>query len=181
MDVLVLDGSPDPGGAVEEWLGRLEPALRAAGHRAARIALRRLRISQCRGCFECWVKTPGRCPTLDDMPGVLRAVLAADLLLLASPVTMGFPSALLKRAHERLIPMLHPYLRLVDGEFRHRLRYARYPRLALVLGHEGCDAEDRAIIEAIYREVAKETHGTLALAETTATAPEEVAHALARA
>ena len=181
MNFLLLDGSPIAGGAFGAWLDDLEPALRSLGHGVRRIALRDRRIAQCRGCFACWVKTPGICAIRDDMPDVLRAVLAADVLTLASPVTMGFTSALLKRAHERMLPQLHPYLRLVGGEIRHRLRYTRYPRLALILGAEGCDEEDHAIVEAIYREIAKETHGTLALAASTANAPEEVAHALAGA
>jgi multimeric flavodoxin WrbA len=181
MEFLVLDGSPTPGGSFGAWLDALEPALRSDGHGVRRIALRELRIAQCKGCFECWVKTPGRCSTRDDMPEVLRAALAADTLVLASPVTMGFTSALLKRAQERMLPQFHPFLRLVGGEFRHRFRYARYPRLALVLGSEDCDEEDRSIIEGVYREVAKETHGTLVLAASTQLAPKEVAHALARA
>jgi multimeric flavodoxin WrbA len=117
----------------------------------------------------------------DDAEEVLRAILAADVVVHASPVVMGFVTAVLKRAAERILPLLHPYFRLEDGEFRHRLRYDRYPRLALVHGHEGCDEEDARILSDVYRELARETRSTLALVTSTATTPGEVAHALARA
>jgi len=181
MEILVLDGNPSAGDGFGAWLDALVPALAAEGHAVRRLALRELRIAQCKGCFECWTRTPGRCGIRDDAPEVLRAVLAAELVVLASPVVMGFVSPLLRRAHERLLPQLHPYLRVVKGEVRHRLRYERYPRLALVHGHEGCDEEDAQILKNVYEEVARETHGTLALAASTALTPEEVAHALARA
>jgi multimeric flavodoxin WrbA len=181
MEILILDGSPSAGGGFGAWLDALAAALAGGGHAPRRLALRDLRIAQCKGCFECWVKTPGRCAIRDDAPEVLRALLASDLLVLASPVVMGFVTPLLKRAHERLLPQLHPYFGVVKGEIRHRLRYRKYPRLALVHGHEGCDEEDASILAAVYQEVARETHGALALATSTALAPEEVAHALARA
>jgi len=181
MRMLILDGSPEAGGEVGAWLDGLERELDHAGHEVRRIPLRELDIAQCRGCFECWVKTPGRCATRDGAAEVLRALLASDVLVLASPVTMGFVSPLLKRAQERFLPILHPYMRVVEGEVHHRLRYARYPRLALVHGHEGCDEEDHRILEEIYRSVALETEVPLVVAVSTAAAPREVAHALARA
>jgi multimeric flavodoxin WrbA len=181
VDVLILDGSPAPGGGFGAWLDGLEPALRGRGVGARRIVLRERRIAQCRGCFECWVKTPGRCTTRDDAEEILRAALASDLVVHASPVVMGFVSALLKRAGERFLPVLHPYFRLEGGEFRHRLRYPRYPRLALVHGHEGCDEEDARLLADVYRELARETRTTLAVVASTAAMPEEVADALARA
>ena len=181
MDVLLLDGNPSAGGPFAAWLDELEPALRGRGVGVRRIALRERRIAQCRGCFECWVKTPGRCTTRDDAEEVLRAALTSDVVVHASPVEMGFVSALLKRASERFLPLLHPYFRLERGEFRHRLRYPRSPRLALVHGHEGCDEEDARILADIYRELARETRTTLAVVASTAAAPQEVAHAIARA
>jgi multimeric flavodoxin WrbA len=181
MHVLILDGSRTEGGRFGAWLDALEPALRGRGVAVRRVALREKRIAQCRGCFECWVKTPGRCTTRDGAEEVLRVLLAADVAVLASPVEMGFVTAVLKRAQERFLPMLHPYFRLDGGEVRHRLRYDHYPRFALVHGHEGCDDEDARVLADVYREFARETGGELALSASTASAPEEVAHALARA
>jgi len=181
MKVLILDGSPEAGGPFGAWLAKLEPSLRDEGHEVRRLLLRDLTIAQCQGCFECWTKTPGRCRTRDDAAQLLPAVLESDLVVHASPVKMGFVSPLLKRCQERLLPLLHPYVRLVQGEVHHRLRYAHYPRIALVHGDEGCDEEDARILTDIYRAVALETETKLALVASAAMAPEEVAHALGRA
>ena len=74
---------------------------------------------------------------------VCRAAIDADLLLLASPMAMGFTTALLKRAADQMIPLLHPYFIVEGGEVRHRARYAHYPAMALLLGAGAdTDAED---------------------------------------
>jgi hypothetical protein len=61
---------------------------------------------------------------------------------MASPVMMGFPSALLKKALDKLIPLLHPYIKLVNGECHHRKRYDRYPLLGLILEKSGDTTEE---------------------------------------
>jgi multimeric flavodoxin WrbA len=181
MRITILDGSPSPGpDDLGPWLARLEPALRARGHAVHRVALRDLRLRQCRGCFDCWVRTPGACTTRDDGEALLREYVAADVAVLASPVRVGFTSALLRRAQERLLPALHPYFTVREGECHHLGRYARSPRLALVHGHQGCDEEDAALLEALHRRAALNMLTTLALRASTARAPEEVADALDR-
>ena len=70
-------------------------------------------------------------------------MLDADLLLLASPMTMGFTTALLKRAADQMIQLIHPYFVVEGGEIHHRARYAHYPVFALLLGAgPDSDAED---------------------------------------
>ena len=120
----------------------------STGYLAAAIAVRRFRLRdrtlcQCKGCFECWTKTPGRCGIRDGTDELVRALLASDLLVVASPTSMGMTTALSRRAMERMIPILHPHFDVVDGEIHHRARYERYPRLALLYGMDGCDATTR--------------------------------------
>jgi len=181
MRLAILDGNPAAGGAFDEWVERFAAALETEGHAVRRLALRELSLAQCKGCFACWLRTPGRCSIRDDGEVLLRAVLESDLVVHASPVSMGFVSPLLKRAQERLLPILHPFMQIVAGEVHHRLRYDRYPRIALVHGHLDCDGEDARILEDIYRAVALETHVSLALTASTEEAPEEVARAIGRA
>ncbi|PIX24556.1 MAG: hypothetical protein COZ69_05815, partial [Deltaproteobacteria bacterium CG_4_8_14_3_um_filter_45_9] len=73
-------------------------------------------------------------------------------VLFASPVIMGFTSALLKKTHEKLLPLVHPYLEFVQTEVRHLARYEKYPLMALLLekGND-TDEEDIKIISDIYR------------------------------
>ena len=71
-------------------------------------------VRYCVGCFGCWVKTPGECVSKDGSHDIRREVINSDLVLFASPLIMGFTSALLKKAHDKLIPLIHPYFELVQ-------------------------------------------------------------------
>jgi hypothetical protein len=180
MRYAIFDGIPSPA-PMDAWLDAVASGLAARGHVVHHLRLRDLLVSQCRGCFGCWTETPGRCRIRDDGERLVREMVAADVAVLASPVVMGFTTALLRRALERLLPTLHPYLEVVGGEVHHRMRYARLPRLALLHGAEGVDDEDRELLELLHRRIALNYHSTLALVASTARPPEEVCDALARA
>lgn len=180
MRFAILNGSPAPG-PVDGWVRAVAGGLAARGHQVHHSELRSMRVCQCRGCFGCWTKTPGRCVIRDDGERLARGVLAADVAVLASPATMGFTTALLRRGVERLLPLLHPHMRLVDGEVHHRQRYPHRPRLALLHGHEGLDAEDRELLALLYRRMALNLDSTLSLVASDERTPEEVCDALARA
>ncbi len=180
MRFAILDGTPEPG-PMDAWIRKVSAGLAARGHEVQHLELRAMQVHQCRGCFGCWMKTPGRCVIRDDGARLAQELISADVGVLAAPVTMGFTSALLRRALERLLPLLHPYMRVVGGEVHHRPRYARYPRLALLHGHEGVDAEDRELLALLYRRVAINLNSTLALVASTERSPDEVCDALARA
>ncbi len=120
-----------PASPFQAYLERLTKRLVALGHAVTKLDLAALDLKGCTGCFNCWVKTPGECAKRDDSATVCRAVLDADLLLLASPMTMGFTTALLKRAADQMIPLIHPYFVVEGGEMHHRARYAHYPVFAI--------------------------------------------------
>jgi hypothetical protein len=183
MRILVLDGNPEPAaGGLDRYLGELEVELARGGHEVTRLRLRELDMHNCVGCFGCWVRTPGECAFDDEGRAMDRAIIGADLCLYASPLLMGHVSALLRRANERCLPLLQPYLRLVDSEIRHVPRYPRRPRLGLLVEPApGDDAEDVAVVERSYQMTARNFATTLAFTLTTGAPVTEVAHALAAA
>ncbi len=66
----------------------------------------RRKIRPCTGCFTCWYSEEQRCPQQDDMPGILNAVLAADLLIWSFPLYYyGMPSHC-KAALDRMLPLV---------------------------------------------------------------------------
>ena len=68
---------------------------------------------------------------------------------------MGMVSSDLKRAMDKMIPLVHPYLEIVQGEIHHLRRYAHYPKLGLILGKYGdTDQEDLGIIEQSFHRLA---------------------------
>jgi multimeric flavodoxin WrbA len=109
-----------------------------------------------------------------------RAVINADFVLLASPMTMGFPSALLKKTVEKLLPLIHPYIAVVQGEAHHRSRYDKYPLMGLLLEKSGdTDAADQQIVSDIFSRTALNFKTQLAFTELTSTPVDTVAEAIA--
>ncbi|MGE5415733.1 MAG: flavodoxin family protein [Acidobacteriota bacterium] len=178
MKITLLNGNPNPG-PFDEYLDRLTQTLLADKHHVDRFNLRELDIKYCTGCFGCWVKSPGECEIKDDTWDVLRRVINSDLLLMASPVIMGFPSALAKNMIERLIPLIHPYFEIVQGEVHHIKRYEKYPVMGALLEKSGdTDDEDIRIIHNIFLRNAINFKSRLGLFELTTRSAEEVAYAI---
>lgn len=153
MKITILNGNPNPDNvAFDNYLRELSHHLELRQHAVNVFNLREMEIKYCVGCFSCWVKTPGECITKDESGDICRAYINSRLVLFGSPVIMGFTSALLKKAHEKLLPLVHPYLEFVQSEVRHLSRYEEYPLMALLLekGND-TDEEDIKIISDIYR------------------------------
>lgn len=181
MRFLLIDGAAGPG-PLDQVVTRVRERLFADGHPTEVFRLREMDIRQCVGCWDCWVKSPGRCRLPDDQEGILRRVLEVDCVVFAAPLVMGYPAALLKRCVERFIPLLHPYITLLEGECHHRKRYANYPDLALLLEREAdTDDEDLDIVRDLFARCALNFHGELRTLNTTDQPIEEVCNALARA
>jgi multimeric flavodoxin WrbA len=156
MKITILNGNPDPSDlGFESYLSALEQRWQAGGHAVHHLYLRDLTLAYCTGCWSCWVKTPGECAAKDDSPTLCRAVIHSDLTVLASPLRMGFTSALLKKANDKLIPLIHPYFAVVQGEAHHRARYPHYPALAVLVQPEAdTDEQDLRIVNEIYKRLA---------------------------
>jgi len=75
------------------------------------------------------VKTPGVCVIDDAGRDLAKKAIQCDLLTFVTPITFGGYSYQLKKAADRLIPLILPYFQLVGGEVHHQKRYAQYPVL----------------------------------------------------
>ena len=183
MKTLVMNGNPNPPDPrFDAYLQGLAQVLTEQGHGVNTLELRSMDLRQCSGCFDCWLKTPGLCATRDEHGRLIQAYLAADVVILASPLVLGFSSGLLKRAAEKLIPTLLPYINASTGESRHFPRYSKVPHLAVLYQDEPDTAdEDRAITREIWSRMARNAHTSLIACLSTSTAVTEVAHAIARA
>jgi len=178
MKVLILNGNPKAENqAFDEYLHSLSLSLQNLGDDVNISVLRDMNIKYCRGCWDCWLKNPGECCIADDSRGISRDVINSDFVLFASPVIMGFTSALLKKAIDRMIPLIHPYFSLVQGEIHHRSRYDKYPLLGLLL-EKGKDTDDKdiEIITDTFHRVALDLKTSLHYTALTDALIQEVAH-----
>jgi multimeric flavodoxin WrbA len=175
MHITVLNGNPEPS-SFDACLRQLTIELESKGHAVIQLDLRELDLRYCIGCFGCWVKTPGVCSTEDESSEICRAVIHSDFTLWAAPLRMGFPSALLKMAMDKSIPLIHPYFAVDRGEAHHRPRYDHYPRLGLLLDPEhDTDANDLDIIASLFSRVAINMKSRLEFAVTTDTQVADIA------
>ncbi len=176
MRVTILNGNPQAADeAFEGFIGSFIQKLESGGCRVQCMDLRDLKIGYCLGCFGCWLENPGECLIDDDGRKVCRAVIQSDLLVLASPISMGFTSALLKRSLDRLIPLVLPHLEVDHDEIHHRKRYEKYPLVGLLLAKDAAtDAEDLEIIEQSFRRLVINFKSRLAFTCLTSQTVEEV-------
>ena len=85
-------------------------------------------LAFCRGCFDCWVKTPGECIMRDCIVEINRTCMTSDVVVYLCPVVFGQFSANMKYAIDRWLPNMLPYFMVrKDGSTIHSSRYADYP------------------------------------------------------
>jgi multimeric flavodoxin WrbA len=175
MKILVMNGNAVPSG-FDDYLARFTGSAIERGHEAERIDLRDLKLRYCIGCWSCWLKTPGLCAIKDDMVALYPKMVAADLVVWASPLVLGTMSVLAKRAQDRIIPIVHPYVEVVDGECHHRQRYAHNADLGVIVAPGADDTdEDLAIVRATFERFSRNTRTRLRLFATPNTPAEEAA------
>ncbi|MFX0108569.1 MAG: flavodoxin family protein [Candidatus Hodarchaeota archaeon] len=134
MKVLVINGSPRGNrGATAGVLKPFIEGMESAVADVELIILQRLKINPCRGCFDCWWKTPGVCVQKDDMKDMLPKIADADLVVYATPVYVDGMTGPMKIFLDRSIPLLEGKWELRDNHCRHPLREGTKPsKIALV-------------------------------------------------
>jgi multimeric flavodoxin WrbA len=121
-------------------------------------------IAPCQGCFGCWIKTPGICVIDDDGRDVVKMAVQSDMMLFLSPVTFGGYSSDLKKAIDRLIPIILPFFMKINGEIHHKPRYARSPLLIGVGLLSNPDEESEQIFKTLVARNAINLHSPLSAA-----------------
>lgn len=151
MNVLILNGNPDVENRdFDKYLNRLKNEFDNDKDKINIIYIRDQNVIHCTGCWSCWVKTPGKCKIKDDTYAIREAYIKSDMVIFASPITMGFISSGLKKVMDKLIPLLHPYTEIVRKEVHHKKRYAKYPLIGLLYENMSRDPEDIKITTDIF-------------------------------
>lgn len=162
MKITVLNGTPLSEFTVFEQKLKDYISQLKANHKIVVIEIAKQDLAFCNGCFNCWWKIPGQCNIKDDMNWVSEQIMWANRLIIASPLIHNFPSALIKKVQDRMLPLLLPYIKLVDGECHHEKRYETYPELELFFGMENdTNEEDKQIVNDIYRRLSINFHSKI--------------------
>lgn len=131
MRAVLLDGTD---GKTSWMVPHIVERVQAMGYTLDNYHLEDEKVKRCLGCFGCWVKTPGECIIDDIGRKVTESWVKSDLLIITSPVLFGTYSFNLKKALDRILPILLPYFIRIKGEVHHPHRYGYKQRL-LVFGH----------------------------------------------
>jgi len=174
MKITIMDGAREGDDSFDRYMEKLVLALKESQNGLDYFKLRDLEIKQCIGC---WVKTPGECVVPDSTKDIRRSAVNSDLLIFASPLVLGFTTAILKKAIDKMIPIIHPYLSIREGEIHHRKRYRKYPLLGVIVEEEkDTNDTDIEIAKEIYRRLSINMASKVAFFCSTSRSVEEVAH-----
>lgn len=84
-NVLILSSSPRKGGNSELLCDQFSAGAEEAGHNTEKIMFKDKKINYCTGCGACVSRGKG-CSQKDDMAEILEKMLAADVIVMATPV-----------------------------------------------------------------------------------------------
>jgi NADPH-dependent FMN reductase len=132
LNALVLDGSRKGDDALNVVLDLIHEELQSKGYELDVVPLRDEQIADCTGCFFCWTKTPGVCVIDDAGRDIAVKFAQSDLLVFLTPVVFGGFSSELKKALDRQLGYILPFFMKTGGDYHHRVRYERRPRLVAV-------------------------------------------------
>ena len=101
-NILILSGSPRKGGNSDILCDRFMEGARESGHRAEKVFLRDRNIGYCIGCEACH-QNNGVCVQKDDMAEILGKMIAADVIVMATPVYFYTMDAQMKTLIDRCV------------------------------------------------------------------------------
>lgn len=129
MNALILDGTIEKTAFGDRSLEALQEVFDKQSIPSETVVLRERTIAYCRGCFDCWIKTPGICIIDDEARDITRKMIQSDLIVYFTPILFGGYSHFLKAQLDRSICLVHPKFGKFHGEIHHRKRYESYPSI----------------------------------------------------
>lgn len=112
-NILILSSSPRRGGNSDMLCDEFMRGAHEAGHNIEKIFLRDKTIGYCTGCSTCSLHGKP-CPQKDDMAEMLDKMVAADVIVMATPVYFYTMSAQMKTLIDRCCGR---YTEMNDKEF----------------------------------------------------------------
>ena len=117
--VLIISSSPRKGGNSDILCDAFAEGAKAAGNEVEKVRIADLKIGYCTGCYVC--QKTGKCAIKDDARSVIDKMMAADVIVLASPVYFYSICAQLKALIDRTVVV---YPNLTNKRFYYLLTMA---------------------------------------------------------
>lgn len=127
----------------EKLLALVSEAFKKGGFETKVVPVRLNPYAFCKGCFQCWVKSPGVCVLRDGMELVIDQFINSQKVVFLSPVIFGQFSSNIKLAMERLLPAELPFFILApDGETMAPYRSPNMPDQMVIGYGDALQSED---------------------------------------
>lgn len=113
------------------------------------IDLKKYDIQPCRGCFSCWVRTPGECIIKDDMSKtIIRKIGEADIVAWCIPLYFFALPSHAKACMDRTLPGVLPYI--IPGGTGHPRRYKKEGKCLVISNCGFCDEKIFEPMDAMF-------------------------------
>jgi len=132
-NVLILSASARKGGNSDLLCDQFLRGAEEAGNQAEKIFLRDKKINYCTGCGTCQ-ENGGKCVQKDDMAKILEKMVAADVIVMATPVYFYTMNGQMKTFIDRTCPR---YTEISDKEMYFIVAAADTSRKAMERTLEG--------------------------------------------
>ena len=110
--VLILSSSPRKRGNSNALCDRFMEGATEAHHQGEKVMLAEKKINYCTGCYAC--RSKGKCAQKDDMAQILDSMVAADVIVMATPVYFYTMCAQMKTVIDRTVAR---YTKIAGKEF----------------------------------------------------------------
>jgi multimeric flavodoxin WrbA len=120
------------------------------------VFLVKKKIRPCRGCFTCWIKTPGKCVIKDDMAELIQKFGESDIVVFATPVYVDNVTGIMKNFMDRLIAGIDPHFEKDEGgESVHISRSEKQPKLVVISNCGFPEQSHFQVLELLFRRIAR--------------------------
>ena len=144
MNAYLLSDGEFQTSRAEQLLELIRSTLEERGCNVSQKSIQRDELQFCRGCFDCWTKTPGECAMKDGIAEINRSCMTSDVVVYLCPIVFGQFSANMKSAIDRWLPNMLPFfLTRKDGSTMHPPRYESYAK-QIMIGYAEHLSEDDA-------------------------------------
>jgi multimeric flavodoxin WrbA len=163
MKITVFNGSPHgEKGNTHFMVQALAEGMQKAGAEVENIFLSQKAIAPCKGCFTCWLKTPGKCVIADDMSELLAKFSSSDILGFATPLYVDNVTGLMKNFMDRMIPILDArFEKDASGECFHKTRLTKIPKLMVISNSGFPEPVHFQVLSLLFKRIARNMQSEL--------------------
>ncbi len=86
----------------------------------------------CKGCWGCWIKTPGKCIIPDGYENIGKNLAKVETVTVVSKCCYGTVSPDIKRVIDRSIGYAHPFFVTENKVMHHKRRYQKHFKLHMI-------------------------------------------------